>query len=222
MIDAAREWDWQVETLQAFLKKRLQQPLPGKIAHQKMYPRDGNRLQIREIGETDRKSAVLILVFALDRVFHVLFTLRNSTMKHHGGQISFPGGRIENDETPEEAAIREAQEETGLQPDSIRLLGRLTPVEVLHSRNYVVPVVGFCNQLTDLRAEPAEVDEIIMVPLKRLLDVSIQKERRQRLNETEYIVPYFDVHATPLWGATAIMTMELIELFRDFPAEDFF
>lgn len=222
MIDTAFEWRLYYDRLTGFLSQQLAGRLPGRSAHETMYPYSAAGKQLRESGQADRFSAVMLLIFPLEHEFHVLYTLRHSGLRHHSGQISFPGGRIEADETPEEAALRETQEETGLQPETIRILGRLSPIEVLHSSNHVVPVVGFCEQLTDLKPDPSEVDEIIIVSLRKLLRPDTRKERSVFLGAEAMTVPYFDVHSTPLWGATAIITAEFLEIIRPFFGEPSF
>jgi 8-oxo-dGTP pyrophosphatase MutT (NUDIX family) len=196
------------------LSKRLNDPLPGLAAQQRMYPHANGALQQRPPGTADRKSAVLVLIFPFEGKPHLLFTLRNAGLKHHSGQISFPGGMIEAGETPEQAALREAYEETGLDASMVTVLGRLTDVEVLHSRNHVIPVVGYCTKTPALEPDPAEVSEIIPVPLHDILNPGLRKVREATFEGKTWSVPYFDIHTTPLWGATAIMTIELVALLE--------
>jgi 8-oxo-dGTP pyrophosphatase MutT (NUDIX family) len=197
-----------------FLKHALQQPLPGLNAQRRMYPHTNGELQHRPAGTADRKSAVLVLVYPMDNVPYVLFTLRHSGLKHHSGQISFPGGMIEPGESPEQAALREAQEETALDPSKVEIIGRLTDLVVIHSRNHVIPVVGCCPETPAFKADPVEVGEIICVPLAHLLDPSRRKERPAQFDNRTWTVPYYDIHNVPLWGATAIITAEFNALFE--------
>ena len=131
-----------------------------------------------------RRSAVLILFGALDRVpahpsagepvpaaLDVLLTRRAPRMRHHAGQIAFPGGGVEpEDPDITVTALREAEEETGLDPAGVEILGTLPEIHVPVSRNLVTPVIGWWQRPSDIAADTTESVEVFRVPVAELLD----------------------------------------------------
>ncbi|MBP0466650.1 CoA pyrophosphatase [Roseomonas sp. PWR1] len=144
----------------------------------------------------------------------VLLTLRSARLNSHAGQVSFPGGRMEPGETPEEAALREAEEEVGLDRAIPRIIGRLP--EVLTGTGYrVTPVVALLRPPLALRHDPGEVEEPFEYPLARLLDPAAPERRRQefRGRMREFWVWPHERHY--IWGATASMLVTLAGVLRD-------
>ncbi len=144
----------------------------------------------------------------------VLLTQRAADLKNHAGQISFPGGRIEaTDEGPVAAALRETQEEIGLEQRFVDVFGYL-PDHLIISGYRVTPVVAFVQPGFALELDRSEVTEAFEVPLDFLLDPANHKARRRKLGEGEievYDIPYRDRN---IWGATAGMLMTLYRLVR--------
>ncbi|MEX0607816.1 MAG: CoA pyrophosphatase [Balneolaceae bacterium] len=165
--------------------------------------------------EDFRNSSVLIPIISWKERLEVLLTLRTASI-NHGGQISFPGGGREGPETIEETALRESQEEIGLQPENVEIVGILTPLYVGHSDNMVTPVVAFLHQEQKFTPNPNEVDEIFTVPLSDLLEESNLIDEEWDLRGAPYKVPFWNIHRVPLWGATAMLMSELIELYKEF------
>lgn len=160
-------------------------------------------------------SAVLVLLFPNDELeLELLLTLRSRNIDH-GGQISFPGGRAEEGESSRETALREAYEEVGLSGDGVRILGTLSQLYISHSNNLVTPVVAYLPQRPPMRLNPAEVDEIFAVELGSLANKKNLEEEQWSLSEYTYRVPFWNVHRVPLWGATAMMISELLDLYRE-------
>jgi 8-oxo-dGTP pyrophosphatase MutT (NUDIX family) len=149
----------------------------------------------------------------------VLLTLRAQDI-NHGGQLSFPGGGKEGDETIFETALREAQEEIGLHNEGIAIAGTLTSLYVGHSDNMVTPVVAFLEREQVLTPNPNEVSEIISVSLNKLLEEKNLVYEDWDLRGTPYRVPFWNIHRVPLWGATAMVMSELIDLYQDFLQEE--
>ena len=133
----------------------------------------------------------------------VLFTQRTADLRSHSGQISFPGGRAEPaDPTPEFTALRETQEEIGLDPGSVEVLGRL-PDYLTRTGYRVTPVVGAVRPPLALQPDPREVDEVFEVPLAFLLDpANHQRQSRELAGRIAwfYAIPYRERY---IWGATA-------------------
>ena len=145
------------------------------------------------------------------RSSHILLTLRSSTLKSHTGQISFPGGRIEPGETPEAAALRECEEETGIPAHLPEILGRLSPITSPASKGAVLPIVAWLHEDTEIHIHPAEVEEAFWQPLDDLGEPLITE---WELRGMHVLVPHWPVHRVPLWGLTACVLEELRQLLN--------
>lgn len=158
-----------------------------------------------------RRVPAAVLVPLVERAsgLTVLLTQRAETLKDHAGQISFPGGRIEPDDSDAwAAALREAYEEIGLLPELVEFAGYL-PDHFVITGFRVTPAVGFVNPEYQLRIAAAEVHDVFEVPLDFILDAANHKSRRRRLAGVD-----IDVHDIPygsrnIWGATAGMLLTL-------------
>lgn len=175
-----------------------------------------NSSRIYEPANDDfRNSSVLIPLITWKEELEVVLTLRTQSI-NHGGQLSFPGGGKEGDESIVETALREAQEEIGLHTSGVKVAGQLTPLYVGHSDNMVTPVVAFLDHEQRFTPNPNEVDEIITVPISKLIEEQHLVEEDWDLRGTPYRVPFWNIHRVPLWGATAMMMSELVELYKEF------
>lgn len=160
--------------------------------------------------------AAAVLVPLVDRAdgLSVLLTQRSAHLKNHAGQISFPGGRVEPDDTdPFATALRETEEEIGLSRRHIELAGYMHP-HLIMSGFRVTPVVGFVRPDFELRLNPREVDSTFEVPLAHVLDPANHRARERPLGDFKlqvYDIPYGPHH---IWGATAGMLMALYHLLR--------
>lgn len=162
-------------------------------------------------GRVLRPAAVLVAVCEGPQGPEVLLTKRASGLKHHPGQIAFPGGKIDaTDASPEAAALREAWEEVALDPALVRVLGRLPAHETVTGYS-VTPILGHIRDGFVSRAELGEVQEVFRVPLSHLADLTrFRVERRIWRGEwrSYYAVPYGPYY---IWGATARMLRGLAE-----------
>ena len=167
---------------------------------------------------TLKPAAVLLLVVNHPGEPTVVFTQRTAHLADHAGQISFPGGRCDaTDRTPERTALREAEEEIGVAPDRVELLGRMP--EYLTSTGYAVtPLVGWAEPPLEYRPDPNEVERVFEVPLRFLLDARNHRYesavQRGRLRNY-WAVPYGDNF---IWGATAGMLVTFYRILRQAPA----
>jgi 8-oxo-dGTP pyrophosphatase MutT (NUDIX family) len=159
-----------------------------------------------------KPAAVLVPLIDRPDELTVLFTQRTSHLAHHAGQVSFPGGHIEpQDGGPTETALREAEEEVGLDRRRVNVIGHLDTY-ITRTGFMVTPVVGVVTPPFDLKPDPHEVAEIFEVPLSFLLN----RENHQRCTaEFEGVTRYF--WAIPygrhfIWGATAGMLINLCEI----------
>ncbi len=160
----------------------------------------------------DRLAAVLAPIL-VEHDHAVVFTRRPEAMSRHPGQISFPGGMLhETDATPADAALRETQEEIGLAPSDVELLGSLPPVHTVVSGTLVVPFVGLVRGRPVYVPNAAEVDEVFEVPLARLMEVEAEEGwERGGQRFTTYV---YEVDGRTIWGATAHMLHDLLEIVR--------
>jgi 8-oxo-dGTP pyrophosphatase MutT (NUDIX family) len=166
---------------------------------------------------TRTRIPAAVLIPLVDRAdgITVLLTRRTAHLDHHAGQISFPGGRVEDsDADPVAAALRETKEEIGLDPAHIEVLGRLEGYTTI-TGFAVVPVVGLVHPPFDLRPDPFEVDEVFEVPFSFVLDPANHlrhfREGPDGKPRYFYALPYGPHY---IWGATAAMLVNLAEALR--------
>lgn len=201
-----------------YLLERSKQDLPGQEAQMKMSPEplDPDFVLPRKESETAHPSSVLIPLYPdNDNRLNVILTLRTDSIRH-AGQISFPGGRREGSETPKETALRETEEEIGVVRDQVQIACSITPLYLHRTDNQITPFVGFLEQEPKLQPNPAEVKEAFSIPLKSLIEDKNYKEEKWDLTPSSFHVPYWTIHKVPLWGATAMMMSELLELYKEF------
>ena len=136
------------------LSTALSRPLPGLEAQLRMAPNPRLGWDPRKFPAGAQTAAALLLVYPHDGQFQVPLTVRGSEMRNHTGQVSLPGGRVDEGETIETAALREAAEELGVDPAGVQLIGRLTPIHIPVSGFILHPVVGVTSARPDFhRAE---------------------------------------------------------------------
>jgi 8-oxo-dGTP pyrophosphatase MutT (NUDIX family) len=150
------------------------------------------------------------LLYPLRDEPHVLLTLRDVGLQHHGGQVSLPGGSAEPGESHVHAALREAREEVGVDPALVRVLGPLSPLHVPVSRFVIHPWVGCAETRPPFEPDPREVSRLIEVPLAELRDARHQRIERRSDDGQPREIPYFAVAGERVWGATAMIVAELL------------
>lgn len=205
-----------------FILNTLKGELPGIQAHRLMLPLHGDDAEARikpnaaPVGA--KKSAVLIGLYSNKESedISVILTLRSNLLRSHKGQISLPGGRVEQNETEEESALREAQEEIGLTRQNVEILGKFSTIYVPPSNSVIVPIVGVINtESLDLIRQPEEVEEIFYVSLNKLNRESVKIGVRDSSTGLKFKAPYWDIHpVVPLWGATAMILSELTMIYE--------
>lgn len=194
------------------LEDRLKAPLPGASAQEFLAPRPRREWPPTFDPAHLRHAAGLLLVFPadIDERAHIVLTVRAGTLGRHSGQVSLPGGGVEPGETFEQAALREAHEEIALPLDDVRVLGRLTPLDIPVSGFRLHPIVAVTDTRPSLTPSDGEVVRILEVAVDELTAperlISIERERDGRA----MIVPAFQVGGEEIWGATAMVLAEFL------------
>jgi len=206
----------EIEDIAIKLKNRLKLPLPGTLAHLKMASEF--RLEELKAGYSfinAKKSSVLILLYPnKDSIMFVLI-LRQNNGGVHGGQISFPGGAMEKaDNNHYETALREANEEIGINANKVKIIGSLTKLYIPPSNYLVFPVVGYLNSRPKLTPDPKEVAGIIEADLLSLINTKSTNRKEVEVRGTKLNTPYYNINGYTVWGATAMILSELIEVIK--------
>lgn len=199
-----------------YLEQRLQQELPGKLAHQEAAPYrniDYDSLDLKTV----RKSGVLILLYEKQAEPHIVLIERPIYKGTHSGQIALPGGKVEeSDKDIVHTALREANEEVGVLMDDVEVVGQLSDVYIPVSNFLVSPVIGFVNYAPNFIAQEREVADIIELQLQKLINTQYLATDNIKLsNGLKLQVPVFQFNQKTIWGATALMLNELRWVLRE-------
>jgi 8-oxo-dGTP pyrophosphatase MutT (NUDIX family) len=190
-------------------------PLPGARAQDRLSPRPRRVWPTTFDPATIRHAACLLLLFPRDDRAHLVLTLRADTLGRHGGQVSLPGGAIEPGESFEQTALREAQEEIGLEPSVVQTLGALTPLDIPVSGFRLHPIVAAAADRPALHASDGEVARILEISLEQLIDPAHLVCRTSKRDDRDVAVPAFVVDGIDIWGATAMVLAELLALLGE-------
>jgi 8-oxo-dGTP pyrophosphatase MutT (NUDIX family) len=172
-------------------------------------------------------SGVLAAFFEERGEARLILTRRSSGLRTHQGQVSFPGGRLDEGEDAVAAALREAFEEVDLDPCLVTTVGWLHPLVTMVSASFILPVLGTVDGRPHLTPNPAEVERIFDVSLAELADPAIFHEERWRIPGREiagsedgsFPVWFFEISGELIWGATARMLYELLRIVLLEPSE---
>ena len=166
-----------------------------------------------------RPAAVLVPLLRLEGDWHLLFTRRVDGLPEHPGQVAFPGGRMDpGDPTPEAAALREAEEEIGLPPANVRILGRLGEYPTV-TAYCVTPIVAAIDWPFPPRLQPSEVSRLFTIPLAWLAQPEnyAEQPRSVPIPRAPIMVVYYDAYdGEILWGASARITQSLLAVLHTF------
>ncbi len=164
-------------------------------------------------GLAGRPAAVLCAVFEDDGEAEVILTRRSSRLRSHTGQVSFPGGRLDAGETALACALREAREEVGLDPSTVDVFARLSTVRIPANPAPILPFVGALPGRPFLHPSPAEVERAFSVTLTELSDPEVYREEIWTMPDgTERDMYFFELVGDTVWGATARMLFELLDV----------
>jgi len=199
--DVGQTWS----EITALAEQEINPNVPGS------YRDDGNAVEIFGLTGPLTPAAVLVALIERSAGMTVLLTRRAESLSSHGGQISFPGGRVEQDDgAPVRTALREAEEEIGLAPSHVEILGRLANY-VVGTGYRITPVVGFVDPAQRFVRDEREVAEIFEVPLDIVMERGNYRQEHMRVKNIDrsyYVLPYGGYR---IWGATASILLNLRE-----------
>jgi|TARA_R110000737_G_scaffold164321_1_gene191782 8-oxo-dGTP pyrophosphatase MutT (NUDIX family) len=202
-----------------FLSEWIPAKLPGERVHAELSPLRKLSSEALKEAKVIKQSAVAIHVFEKDDDLQIILTQRNTYDGAHSGQVSFPGGKMDDtDLNLIHTARRESYEEIGLSIDDGELIGELTEIYIPVSQFRVKPYLFFHRKaLTNLRPDPREVESIFFLPRNILIndDILIKKDIIISSDFTLKQVPCFQYHEFTIWGATAIMLNELKHILKE-------
>lgn len=159
-----------------------------------------------------RASAVLVPLIETPDGLSVVLTRRADHLRNHRGEISFPGGRVEESESLIEAALREAAEEVALPVEKVSVIGQLDPHATFVSNSLIVPVVGMVNGSPNLTAQESEVARILVVPLTELAHPDSYRNEWWATPRGDLNIHFFYLHDETIWGATGRILRQLFDV----------
>lgn len=206
-----------MNNFKSFLSEQLLTDLPGKLAHEEAAPYrkvDYDSLDL----STVKKSGVLVLFYKKEDETHLVLIQRPIYKGTHSGQIAFPGGKVEeSDKDIIQTALREANEEVGVDINDVEVLGKLSDVYIPVSNFLVTPVVGVINYAPSFVPELREVAEIVELRVGHLIQVETLSLNSIKLSNGLIMkVPTFEFNQKIIWGATALMLNELRYLLKNY------
>ena len=201
------------------IKLRLANPLSGIDSHLKMAPkhRADELLAKKDEIQDAKKSAVMILFFHDDTGLKMIVIRRSVYVGVHSGQIAFPGGRYEEEDGDVKVtAFREIEEEIGISEDKIEIIGRLSDIYVPPSNFLISIFVGYLDEKPVYKIDEREVNEVIEIPFDDFLKPDVIKYKDFYINSIKAIskAPYFDVTNAEIWGASAMVISELLDVLQ--------
>lgn len=199
-----------------FLAARLKDPLPGPDAQRELAPRPLRENWRPELVPPQARTAAgLILLYPGPQGATLPLTVRHVHLPHHPGQVSLPGGRTDDGEPADRAALREAHEEIGVAPSLVRLLGPLSTLWVPVSNHVIHPFVGVTDRVPAFALAAGEVESLVEVPVADLRDPA-RRGREPRMRDGHAVqVPFFSLSGHRVWGATAMILSEFAALFEE-------
>ncbi len=191
----------------------LRQPLPGPDGQRKMAPSHRPDPEFYALGARDcRRAAILLLLYPHNDELYTVLIVRPHDLPDHPGQVAFPGGARNGKETVLQTALREAQEELGIDPAGVTPRGRLTHIYIPPSRFCIQIVVGYTPRRPLWRPAAYEVAEVIEAPIAHFLDPANQGSEERLIEGQIRLIPYYRLGEHKVWGATAMVIAEFTTL----------
>lgn len=185
----------------------------GRAQH-RMAPRPRSAYRPPPKPGHPHQGAVLFLLYPQAGQLHFVLTRRTETLDNHQGQISLPGGRQEPGETLAQTAIRETDEELGIDLKDRMMLGRLAPLYIAPSDFEIHPFVALHSTRPDFVPAPAEVAELLEVPVEYLLEPAVHQDEDWTIRGHRVWVPFYRIGEHKIWGATAMVLSEFEHRLR--------
>jgi 8-oxo-dGTP pyrophosphatase MutT (NUDIX family) len=200
------------------IRKAISTGLPGETAQFRMAPPTRAKLMAQHANLPEARRAAVLIPIYLDEagIPSLLLTLRKTYEGVHSGQVSFPGGKFEEGETdPVQVALRESWEEIGLAQHQVEVLGLLSPLYIPPSHMHVQPVVGFITEQIKFKLQELEVERILFTEIGSLLRSGAVRQKEIMLSSNQKMnTPYFEIDGETVWGATAMILGELLEVWK--------
>ena len=196
------------------LKITINKDLPGEESHQKMRVIYDQSIELPFSKINSTPAAVLILLYLADNEIYFFLTKRTDDLKHHKGQISLPGGTQEGNEKLIDTALRETQEEIGINKTSISIIGSMTPLFVPVTGFMINPFIGYSLNKLEPTPDPLEVEAIFSVNISDLLNEANRTIEQRNIRGYDVEVPYFKLNNYEVWGATSMILSEFRDLIK--------
>ncbi len=206
-----------LHSLLAQLRKRLQLPLPGGDAHEFFRAQPvGDVRPLFDHKLPPKPGGVLILLFERDGRICFPLIKRNEYLGAHSGQVSLPGGKTESGEDSVQAALRECEEEIGVDRKKINVIGTLSEFFVMPSNYMVTPVVAYLDDVPIYKPDPLEVNRVLESDLHSIIgDEAVKQKEILAAGRYRMVAPHFEVGGEVVWGATAMMLNEFRMIVRE-------
>ena len=166
----------------------------------------------QEWVNTARVSAVLVAIVETDEGPQVILTRRAEHLRNHPGQISFPGGRVEESESVHEAAVREAHEEVNLNPEHVHIIGELDPLTTFVSNSLIIPIVARVDGLPSFVIQETEVARVFLTPLHELAREDTYRNEWWARPQGDINIHFFELDDETVWGATGRILRQLVDV----------
>lgn len=212
-----RPESWRLGQIPSWIDCSLHSPIPDldTLAQRINNRAPSNRSTLEMSQEwvaSARSSAVLVPLVETENGPSFLLTKRADHLKNHRGEVSFPGGRVEEAESIRAAALRETEEEVALSSQYVRIVGELDPLTTFVSNSVIVPVVGVVSSLEGLSANEGEVSKILIVPISELVLSQTYHNEWWPTPRGDLNIHFFDLDDETIWGATARIIRQFIEV----------
>ena len=188
--------------------------LPGEESQQKMRVNYDQSVKLPFSKNNSTPAAVLILLYLEDNEIYFFLTKRTDELENHKGQISLPGGTQEKNEKLIDTALRETQEEIGINKTSISIIGTITPLFVPVTGFMIYPFIGYSLNKLDPKPDPVEVAAIFSVNISDLLNKENRTTEQRNIRGYDVQVPYFKLNDYQVWGATSMILSEFRDLIK--------
>lgn len=211
-----RPESWRLGEVPDWINQPTQLPnvsvLAERIAN-RMRPAENLSAELsQEWVASARSSAVLVPLVDTENGPSFILTTRADHLRNHRGEVSFPGGRVEEAESVHAAALRETEEEIGLSSEHVRLVGELDSLTTFVSNSLIVPVVGVVKSIDGLSINTDEVSKILIVPISELLLSETYHNEWWLTPRGDINIHFFDLDDETIWGATARIIRQFIDV----------